>query len=152
MTVRGLLPPLDADLLDALLAGVRPVELSAAQRGALRQRIRAHLRAPAPPGMLTLRARDGEWQAVAPGVTRKLLRIDAPARRASYLIRMAPGSAAPHHSHAQVEECLVLDGEVWVGEQRLAAGDWHVALPGSTHADFRSRAGCLLFIASEWHA
>jgi hypothetical protein len=55
----------------------------------------------------------------------------------------------PVHSHNQEEDCLVLEGEVTVGEHVMRSGDWQRAQPGSTHADFWSKAGCLLFIRSE---
>jgi hypothetical protein len=43
----------------------------------------------------------------------------------------------------------VLEGEVMISEYTFRAGDVHVALPGATHSDLRTRTGCLLYIRSE---
>jgi anti-sigma factor ChrR (cupin superfamily) len=152
MAARDSSSPLEADSLTDLAAAVAPVELGADQRASMRERIVRRIRARPPAGTTTLRAYEGEWITIAPGVTRKLLREDRGAERMSYLIRMDPGVTAPCHPHTQVEECLVLEGEVLVGEQRIGVGDWHVAEPGSSHDDFRTVTGCLLFIQSEVHA
>ncbi len=117
----------------------------------MRTRILRRVRANAPAGTVTLRERDGEWITIAPGITSKLLRKDPAAARLSYLLRLEPGAVAPPHAHTQVEECLVLEGDVLVGEQHLGSGDWHVAMPGSSHENFRTIGGCLLFIQSEAH-
>jgi quercetin dioxygenase-like cupin family protein len=62
---------------------------------------------------------------------------------------MEPGSRVPVHSHTQEEHCLVLEGEVNIGEHVMRSGDWHIARTGSTHEDFWSKTGCLLFIRAE---
>jgi quercetin dioxygenase-like cupin family protein len=62
---------------------------------------------------------------------------------------MEPGSRVPVHSHTQEEQCLVVEGEVTIGEHIFRAGDWHVAMPGTTHSDFSTRTGCLVFIRAE---
>lgn len=62
---------------------------------------------------------------------------------------MEPGSRVPVHSHTQEEHCLVLEGEVRIGEHIMRSGDFHVALPGTAHEDFRTTTGCLLFIRAE---
>jgi anti-sigma factor ChrR (cupin superfamily) len=142
--------PLDADVESALTSAIAPVELPSEQRSRMRSRILERVAAgDAGPGLSTLRAHEGEWQPLGPGVVMKVLRTDRVARRWSFLVRMEPGSAAPSHTHTQVEECLVLEGEVWVGEEAFHAGDWHVAQPGSEHRDFRTKTGCLLFLSSE---
>ena len=51
--------------------------------------------------------------------------------------------------HTQEEECVVLEGEVLIGEHCFRAGDVHIARPGATHVGLRTRTGCLLYIRSE---
>ncbi len=145
-------PALDSESVVALASAVAPAELSTTERASMRERILGRIKAAPPSGTITLRAREGNWVAIAQGVTRKMLRQDQVSGRMSYLIRMEPGTTVPNHGHAQVEECLVLEGDVLVGEQQMGAGDWHIALPGSIHHDFRTRSGCLLFIQSELRA
>jgi quercetin dioxygenase-like cupin family protein len=65
------------------------------------------------------------------------------------LIRMQPGAVVVGHPHTQEEECLVLEGEVFIGDYRLGQGDMHVARPGAVHAPIRAPQGALLMIRSE---
>jgi hypothetical protein len=51
-------------------------------------------------------------------------------RRRVYLVRMEPGAKMPGHSHEGHEECMVLRGEVWLGEFLIRAGDFHFWHPG----------------------
>jgi carbon storage regulator len=107
------------------------------------------LKAAPPDGTTTIRAHEGIWQNYSPGVQIKILHQEPELSSMTCLIRMAPDSVAPPHDHAQEEHCLVLDGEASVGEHILHAGDWHLALPGSTHQNFSSRTGCLLLVRGE---
>jgi carbon storage regulator len=102
-----------------------------------------------PAGTTTTRAQEGTWHDYAAGVQIKILHQEPMVSSMTCLVRMAPGSVVPVHDHAQEEHCLVLEGEASIGEHVLYAGDWHVALPGSTHHNFASRTGCLLFARAE---
>jgi anti-sigma factor ChrR (cupin superfamily) len=140
---------LDADILNAIADGLAPLELSAAERDGMRAHIFERVTGVLPAGMFTVRAHEGVWRDLAPGVQLKVLREEASLKTMSYLVRMQPGARAPVHTHTQEEHCLVLEGEVSIGDHVMRSGDWHVALPGSTHADFLSKTGCLLFIRAE---
>ena len=140
---------LDAELTEALMNDIAPVELSAKERDRMRARILQRAAATAPSGMQTLRNTEGIWETMAPGIAFKVLHIEPASNTRSILIRMHPGSRVPVHSHTQVEHCLVLEGEVTIGEHIFRSGDWHIAMPGTTHSDFRSTTGCLLFIRAE---
>lgn len=142
-------PTLDSEVSSALADALAPLELKAAERDRMRKRILSQVAAPAPTGMLTLRANEGIWRNLAPGVEMKVLREEPTSNSMTYLVRMQSGARAPVHEHRQAEECLVLEGEVQLGDHVIRSGDWHVALPGSTHDDFWSRTGCLLLIRSE---
>jgi carbon storage regulator len=102
-----------------------------------------------PDGTTTIREREGIWRDYSPGVQIKILQQEPTRSSMTCLVRMAPDSVVPPHDHTQEEHCLVLDGEASIGEHILQAGDWHVALPGSTHHNFSSRAGCLLLVRGE---
>ena len=140
---------LDADITDALAQGIAPVELSTAERDRMRERILKRAASTPPSGMATVRAHEGTWRDLAPGVQIKVLHEDSATNTTSYFVRMEPGARVPVHAHTQEEHCLVLEGEVTIDEHVLRSGDWHVAQPGSTHADFWSKAGCVLFIRAE---
>ena len=73
---------------------------------------------------------DPEWQEVSPGIFCKLLATDAETSIVSMLVRLAPGVAYPPHSHSSTEELHLLDGELWIDDRKLHAGDHHRAEPG----------------------
>ncbi len=58
---------LDADITDALVDGLAPVELSTAERDRMRARILKLVAAAPPSGMVTVRAHEGVWRDIAPG-------------------------------------------------------------------------------------
>ena len=140
---------LGPEVTEALADTLRPAELAAGERDRMRTRILNRVKAAPPDGTTTVRAHEGVWQDYAPGVRIKILHQEPKLSSMTFLVRMAPGSVAPVHSHSQEEHCLVLAGEACMGEHILHARDWHVALPGSTHYNFSSRTGCLLLIRGE---
>jgi len=65
------------------------------------------------------------------------------------LVRALPGSTYESHLHVQGhEECLVLEGELTMGDLKLLAGDFHLAAKGSSHPPAYSATGCLLHIST----
>src|SRR5687767_2133146 len=83
-----------------------------------------------------------EWVDVAPGISCKLLATDAERQRISMLVRLAPGSAYPPHTHADVEELHLLDGELWIDDRKLYPGDYNRGEPGSGDQRVWSETGC----------
>jgi anti-sigma factor ChrR (cupin superfamily) len=142
-------PVLDAATILSLASAIAPVELSAADRDSMHARIMARVQAEPPPSTFTIRATDMQWVTVGPGVEVKVLRADRERNDQTVLIRMQPGAVVVGHRHTQEEECLILEGEVFIGDYRLAQGDMHVARPGAVHAPIRAPHGALLMIRSE---
>jgi anti-sigma factor ChrR (cupin superfamily) len=132
-----------------LAAAIAPADLSQADRDAMHARIMRRIQHEAPPGTTTIRAADMHWVSAGPGVDVKVLRTDAGRNDQTVLIRMQPGAVVVGHPHTQEEECLVLEGEVFIGEYHLGQGDMHVARPGAVHAPIRAPRGALLMIRSE---
>lgn len=97
-------------------------------------------------GFLTIRADEGEWLSIAPGIRKKSLYTDTVAGTESYLLKVEPGVQAPDHGHRGTELCLVLEGSVRYGPLHLSAGDWHVAHRESVHPKSFTDTGALLFI------
>jgi quercetin dioxygenase-like cupin family protein len=64
----------------------------------------------------------------------------------SMLVRMEAGASIEGHSHDAPEECLCVQGDVWLNDSLLKAGDYEVALPGTDHHRIKSESGCLLFV------
>jgi len=101
------------------------------------------------PGTLTVKAEDGDWREIVEGVTVKMLFVDRQAGFQSYLMRLAPGAGLPEHPHSKIEECYVIEGEVFVGSKRFKPGDYHLALEGATHPPLHSVTGALVFLRSQ---
>jgi anti-sigma factor ChrR (cupin superfamily) len=58
------------------------------------------------------------------------------------LVRLAPGTDYPPHTHAGVEELHLLEGELWIDERKLYAGDYNRAEPGTGDKRVYSETGC----------
>jgi anti-sigma factor ChrR (cupin superfamily) len=136
-------------IFEELAMAVAARQLPATDRERLRLRMLSRARCTAPADTFTVRACDGAWQPLAPGVTIKVLRTDPVARNQTLLVRMTAGSVIESHRHTQPEECFVVEGEIRIGNHRLSAGDLHVASAGSSHAPIHSRSGALLLVRAE---
>lgn len=130
------------DVLRAMLGDVVPQPPAAAtaarlKRGALR-------RVAASPRVV---AEGAGWRPFSAKAEMKILFDDGVHR--SWLVRMQPGGALPPHAHDDGdEECVVLEGEVWVNGLRYGPGDYTVALRGSTHHSVRTATGAVFFLRS----
>lgn len=126
-----------------------------APRPVLREKLLARVRPPVTqfaPGIFVARASESGWRRTkSPGVTFKELYVDPKTQMATSLLRLAPGARYPAHRHTAVEQCLVLEGEVELGDLRLSAGDYEWAEASTTHDLIRSETGCLLLIMSSKH-
>ena len=89
-----------------------------------------------------------EWEQVAPGIECKLLATDTERHRVSMLVRLAPGARYPAHTHAGVEELHLLEGELWIDERKLVAGDYNRAEPGASDERVWSRTGCTCLLVT----
>ena len=83
-----------------------------------------------------------EWEQVSPGIECKLLATDSERHRVSMLVRLAPGARYPAHTHADVEELHLLDGELWIDERMLLPGDYNYGAPGAHDERVWSETGC----------
>ena len=96
-----------------------------------------------------MRAHDGEWHTLLPGLQLKPLHRDRHAGSFTGLWRLAAGASIPPHRHHLDEECLVLEGHVLIDGQEYRAGDYMLAATGSLHSELRSPEGALLMIRGE---
>lgn len=81
-----------------------------------------------------------------PGVERVMLdRVGEEQARATSIVRYAPGSRFPRHTHPGGEEILVLSGTFSEGDEHSPAGSYLRNPPGSAHAP-RSDEGAVLFV------
>jgi quercetin dioxygenase-like cupin family protein len=64
----------------------------------------------------------------------------------SMLVRFAPGAGVPDHRHAVHEDCLMLEGEMFLGDILLRAGDYQLAPAGGGHfGEMSERGGTFYF-------
>jgi len=99
-----------------------------------------------PPDLITIRAGEGDWHELSPGVCRKDLHYDPDTRTASFLMRFDPGASYQAHPHAADEHCLMLEGDLSYGDLELHAGDFHLAPGGTAHAAAVSQHGALVYV------
>ena len=155
MTDRDALPPaLERRLLEAAQPdptyALDPLD-AATMRERLLQRIRASA------ALTTIQPEEGEWSRFSPKISIKVLRRDVGTQ--SYLLRLEPGAVLLPHVHDQDEECMVLEGEVRIGDLVVRQGAYHVAPAGVVHEPIVSETRlvsvrCLIcgrfeFVASE---
>jgi len=137
----------DAALILALGQELQLAPLSASRRAALRARV---LTAAAAPSLMSVvRAEEGTWLPLLPGLAIKFLRVDVAARSQSSLWRLDPGAQIPAHPHSAEEECIVLEGSVRFGGCDYGRGDFLLARAGLEHDHFDCADGALLYIRSE---
>lgn len=99
--------------------------------------------------LLIRRSQEGNWEETGvEGVCVKRLLMDEARNQFTALVRMAPGSSYPRHVHNSAEECLVLEGDIRMGDHVLQAGDYQYAPSDSLHGVQSTEGGCLLLISS----
>jgi anti-sigma factor ChrR (cupin superfamily) len=127
-----------------------PVAPRASLRECLLARVEGHtdVRLDSLKGLIFVKASEGVWQAMAPGVSAKVLFFDQNSHRATALVRMTPGSNYASHRHAEAEELYVLEGGCFCGGRELKAGDYHRAETNTEHHNTSSDEGCLMLVIS----
>jgi hypothetical protein len=110
--------------------------------------VRAMAPRPSAQGLTFMKASEGNWLTIAPGVVAKLLSYDSVSRRVTSLVRIAPGTSYAPHRHAAAEELYVLEGGCLCAGRELTVGDYHRAEAGTEHHDTSSDDGCLLLVIS----
>ena len=132
-----------SDILAALLGALTPV--APPDSAAIKSRILGRVEAEGA-GVTVVRAEQGEWTAFAPGVDVKILFDDG--RTRTWLARLEREARLPGHDHPADEECLMLEGSVYMGDILMSAGDYQIARAGTRHTGVYSPAGCLLLVRS----
>lgn len=140
---------LDHDILQLLLENQEPAELP----NNLKSRMRADIlhrvaqeEAATLPGFKTIRANEGEWVQPLPGASIKILHQDIDSNLLTYLAKLEPGFEMHGHPHPYDEECIMLEGDLWLGDLHLYAGDYHFAPKGLHHGRLRTENGALVLL------
>jgi quercetin dioxygenase-like cupin family protein len=101
--------------------------------------------------MVVVRRSDQKWDAVAPGVFARQLYVNPHQDTVTMMVRMDPGATYSPHRHAGPEQCFVLEGDLFDGEDTYYAGDFQCKERGSVHQVQSTKGGCLLLIVSSLH-
>ncbi len=134
------------EISNAMIEAIEPIAPPSAISSELKARVMARIRGKKSFDLITIKAEEGEWITLMPGVEKKILNESADGKIQSYLLKMAPGSTFPPHEHVADEECLMLEGEAMFGDLCLRAGDYHVAKKGSKHGLVSTEKGAVAFI------
>jgi quercetin dioxygenase-like cupin family protein len=89
--------------------------------------------------------RDAEagWPEFAPGIRRRVLWSGA--GQAALLYRADAGASVPNHSHGHDEECLMVQGELFLDDVLLQAGDYQLAPAGTGHRITETDTGVVIY-------
>ena len=124
-----------------------PLEPDPQTRARLKARILAGAHAESG-ALRTVHAAERTWIALGRGVDICELNRGEDVR--TFLLRMQPGSRLPGHAHARDEECYLIEGDAFFGDDLyLTAGDYQFLPAGSTHAPMRSPKGCIALIRGQ---
>jgi quercetin dioxygenase-like cupin family protein len=138
----------DSALTESLLSAVAPVELAPARKAALRDRILKRVRSEKSVPLqshLTVHFSNDGWIDVMPLIEMKTL-FESDSGK-GVLFRFQPGARLPAHEHGTDEECVVLEGELCIGDDMVVrGGDFHLARRGIPHGDLTSPTGALFYI------
>jgi len=96
------------------------------------------------PSLTVFANKNDPWVEVVEGVFKKDLWSDNTWE--SRIYRMKPGARVPGHSHMLAEECMLLEGEVFLGDTLLQAGEYQLAPAGSMHGEVYSDVGATFFV------
>jgi anti-sigma factor ChrR (cupin superfamily) len=100
---------------------------------------------PAEPGdaPATVLDRQAGWPDYAPGIRRRVLWSKH--GQASMLYYAQPGVNVPLHAHGHDEECLMVQGDLFLDDVLLRAGDYQLAPAGSHHRSTETDTGAVLY-------
>jgi quercetin dioxygenase-like cupin family protein len=136
---------LPQELETAMFENLAPAgSLDPQRNAAIKSRLMRRVRAERQPGLTTIQADEGDWKPFLPKVRIKTLQQSGDTL--TYLLRLEPGAILVPHDHPQDEECIVLEGEVRIGQTVARAGAYHLAPKGMAHDSIVSDNGALLFL------
>ena len=87
--------------------------------------------------------RQAGWPDFAPGIQRRVLWQHQ--GQAALLYFAQPGASVPVHSHGHDEECLMVQGELFLDDMLLQAGDYQLAPAGSGHRVTATDTGVVIY-------
>jgi anti-sigma factor ChrR (cupin superfamily) len=133
---------LNQELVTALTAAQSPQPPHAALAESVKSKVLAKIALH--DAHLTVQKAEDSWRAFMAGIQIKILH-EADGIM-SYLLKLAPGAVIPPHHHPMDEECMVLEGDLLIGDLRVPAGGFHLARQGVPHARITTTTGATIFL------
>jgi hypothetical protein len=96
-----------------------------------------------PTDPLTVRDAEAGWPDFAPGIQRRVLWHYA--GQAAMLYLAQPGAQVPQHQHGHDEECLMVQGELFLDDLLLQTGDYQLAPAGTGHRITETDTGVVIY-------
>jgi len=140
---------LDNDITDFMAESQLPEAISASAQRRLRGNLLDQIAREAAgqgEGFTTVRVNEGEWVQALPGAEIKILHQLGDDGPLSYLARLSAGFEMPGHVHELDEECIMLEGDLAMGDIYLETGDYHFSAKGMNHGKHRTEQGALIFL------
>jgi len=137
-------PALPEDLAALIDEAIEPVPLPRAAHQRIKQRVLRRIAGLTTPAHLTLAAPQGQWQPFDQGVQIKVLHESGGVM--SYLLRLDAGASLPPHRHPVDEECVVLEGDIRIGDLHLHAGSFHLGRRDVLHDRLSTDGGAVIFL------
>jgi hypothetical protein len=95
----------------------------------------------------TSREADAVWDDFGPGIKRRL--VWQQGGEGCYLARAEAGAFVPAHGHHVDEECLMLGGELFLGDILLREGEFQLAPAGMQHGVVQAVTDLLLYVRGD---
>lgn len=95
----------------------------------------------------TSRADGAAWEDFAPGIRRRVLWQEG--TEIGYLARASEGAAVPSHGHHHDEECLMLEGDLFLGDILIREGDFQLAPAGRVHGLVQAGSDCMVYLRGD---
>jgi quercetin dioxygenase-like cupin family protein len=92
----------------------------------------------------SVKAKDNDWIEIQAGVFQKVLWTDG--KIASRFLRLETDTKMDGHDHPLDEECMMLSGDIFLGDILIQEGDYHIATAGSKHLPIFSDTGAFFFV------
>ncbi len=92
---------------------------------------------------LTVLDAEAGWPDFAPGIQRRVLSQHR--GQASMLYLAQPGAQVPRHTHGHDEECLMVQGELFLDDLLLQPGDYQLAPAGTGHRITETDTGVVIY-------
>lgn len=103
------------------------------------------------PDIVSVRLAEGEWHALAPRVSCKVLNTDSQTGLITSLIKLEPGGCLPRHRHLGIEQTLVMEGDCRVNGEVFYPGDFRLRPADTEDTEVTTEQGTIILLIAPAH-